>query len=521
LNASDPVYSTIELNASEALQARKPDTGPEPQARMDALLRFAIDIHSVSSVRAMQDRVLEFTFETLACKEGALVLSFDQQLELASAPGRQRHGGRAKAPPLSRTICDRALKACVGMLSRDTVADQALRSVDSVERDRARSLIVAPLLVGASAIGLIYLQSPEPNVFGPADLRFVTAIGSIAALAITNARRAERLQRERENENLQRKAGIETTLVGESPPMVELFGQLQYIAPAECTVLILGETGTGKELAARAIHRASGRASGPFVAINCAVLSEALPESDLFGHEKGAFTGALTRREGKLERAHGGTLFLDEIGELAPALQAKPSGPAPPRRLLRVLQEREFERVGGNRTIKVNVWIIAATNRELLADAAKGAFRSDLYYRLNVVSLIMPPLLAEHFLANAGARRVVRGLSAEACRCLIRHSWPGNVRELQNVIERAVVLGTREWILPEDLPEDIVSAASPGTSASRYQEGLARAKKELIGRALEEAAGDYREAARLLGIHVTCLYRLVRALDLTLDNRLQ
>jgi Nif-specific regulatory protein len=373
--------------------------------------------------------------------------------------------------------------------------------------------------VGASAIGLIYLQSPEPNVFGPADLRFVTAIGSIAALAITNARRAERLQRE--NENLQRKAGIETTLVGESPPMVELFGQLQRIAPAECTVLILGETGTGKELAARAIHRASGRASGPFVAINCAVLSEALLESDLFGHEKGAFTGALTRREGKLERAHGGTLFLDEIGELAPALQAK---------LLRVLQEREFERVGGNRTIKVNVRIIAATNRELLADAAKGAFRSDLYYRLNVVSLIMPPLrsriadiplLAEHFLANAEARRVVRGFSAEACRCLIRHSWPGNVRELQNVIERAVVLGTSEWILPEDLPEDIVSAASPGTSASRYQEGLARAKKELIGRALEEAAGDYREAARQLGIHVTYLYRLVRALDLTLDNRLQ
>jgi transcriptional regulator with GAF, ATPase, and Fis domain len=508
LEDSDQLYSTIELDASEVLRhAHK-----APSARMEALLRFAGEIHATAGVRAIQHRVLEFAFETLPSKEGALLLSFDRSLEGASAVGWGRPGGSGPAPTLSRTVCARVLQGGIAVLSRDTVRDEDLRSVKSVERSRVRSLIAVPLLVGGGAIGMIYLQTPEPNGFDDGDLRFLTAISGIAGLAIENARRTERL--EAENANLQRRAGIENNLIGESPSMTEVYRRLQRVAPAECTVLILGESGTGKELVARAIHRGSERANRPFIAVNCAVLSEALAESDLFGHEKGSFTGALNRREGKLELANGGTLFLDEIGELALPLQGK---------LLRVLQEREFERVGGARTIKVDVRILAATNRDLLAEATKGTFRLDLYYRLNVVSLTMPPLrarsgdialLAEHFLAHSGVpRRKLRGLSPEARRCLMQYCWPGNVRELQNAIERAIVLGTTEFILPEDLPEEIGQAAPPGTGASQYHEGLARAKKELILRSMETAGGDYREAARVLGIHVTYLYRLIRTLD--------
>src|ERR1019366_312817 len=242
-------------------------------------------------------------------------------------------------------------------------------------------------------------------------------------------------------------------VIAESPAMQRLLRMVRRVAPAETTVLLEGESGAGKEVIARALHELSPRRSKPFLAINCAVLTENLLESELFGHERGAFTGAVAQKKGKVELADGGTLFLDEIGELAPGLQAK---------LLRVLQQREFERVGGTRTLHLDVRVIAATNRDLLAEVNNGVFRKDLYHRLNVISIAAPALrerpddivlLALHFLARgrSKATRDVDGISAAAKRSLLRYSWPGNVRELENVIERALVLGDTALIETDDL----------------------------------------------------------------------
>jgi Nif-specific regulatory protein len=340
-------------------------------------------------------------------------------------------------------------------------------------------------------------------------------MGNITALAIENARHVESLGGE--NRRLLDELNIRHSMIGESKAMHEVYGFVSRVAGRDSTVLISGESGTGKELVARAVHMNSGRADKPFVAINCAALTETLLESELFGHERGAFTGAVSQKKGKLEVAEGGTVFLDEIGELAVPMQAN---------LLRVLQEREFERVGGTRPIKLDVRLIAATNRDLKEASLTGAFRPDLYYRLNVVSLHMPalrerrediPLLAAFFAAHFGekVKRRVAGISTEARACLTRYDWPGNVRELENAIERAAVLGSTELILPEDLPDSILEeTASSGAPVSALHDGIREAKKVLIERAIEQANGNYTEAAKLLGVHANHLFRLIRTLNL-------
>jgi Nif-specific regulatory protein len=322
---------------------------------------------------------------------------------------------------------------------------------------------------------------------------------------------------EEENRRLQAEMNIEHNMVGESPRIREVYQFIGRVASTDSTVLVFGESGTGKELVARAIHQNSGRSAKPCVAINCAALADTLLESELFGHEKGAFTGAIAQKKGKLEVAEGGTVFLDEIGEMAPGLQAK---------MLRVLQEREFERVGGTRTIKLNVRLIAATNRDLEEEVRKGRFREDLYYRLNVVAIRMPALrerredislLASYFAAKYGKRsgRAVVGISPRARACLLNYEWPGNVRELENAIERAVVLGSSDLILPEDLPESVLEKASaPGAPAEAFHDAVRESKKQLIVSAVEQASGNYTEAAKLLGLHPNYLHRLIRNLNL-------
>ena len=291
--------------------------------------------------------------------------------------------------------------------------------------------------------------------------------------------------------------------------------RVDRLAQRDTTVLINGESGTGKELIARLLHRGSSRSQGPFVAINCAAITESLLESELFGHEKGSFTGAGALKKGKLEMAEGGTLFLDEIGELAAPLQPK---------LLRVLQEREFERVGATKTIRVNIRVIAATNKDLAQLTRTGEFREDLYHRLNVITLRTPPLrerkedipvLAGHFLRQFGAQctRPNLELSAEALRCLSEYDWPGNVREFQNAIEHAVVLGSDHVIRPPDLPETVWES-SAGAVTGQFQSAVTDAKRESIIKAYERAGGDYKGAAALLGIHPNYLLRLVRNLGL-------
>ena len=282
-------------------------------------------------------------------------------------------------------------------------------------------------------------------------------------------------------------------------------------AASDATLLLFGESGTGKELLARAVHRWSPRAEGPFVALNCAALAESLLESELFGHEKGAFTGATGQREGKLEAAHGGTLFLDEVGDTSQALQVK---------LLRVLQERAFERVGGNATVSVDLRVVTATHRDLKAMVAAGEFREDLYYRLNVISLTIPPLrerrgdvarLADHFVARYGREtgRLDVRLSEGAAAALLAHDWPGNVRELQNAIERAVVLCEGGEILVEDLPPELLGAGG-STPPEGFHGKVEAYRKQVIEEALAATGGNQTRAAERLGLQRTYLARLIR-----------
>ena len=296
---------------------------------------------------------------------------------------------------------------------------------------------------------------------------------------------------------------LDTRIIGSSPPMCELLEMIGYVAPTEATVLIYGESGTGKELVAEALHTNSDRRDGPFIKVNCAALAETILESELFGHEKGAFTGADKRREGKFVQADGGTLFLDEIGETSPAMQVK---------LLRVLQEQELERVGGDETIKVDVRVIAATNRDLEIEVAENRFREDLYYRLNVVMLTVPPLkdrgedieqLARYFAARYSEknRRTLDNITSDCLKMLSSYSWPGNVRELENAIERGIILMRGTELTEKSLPLPLQKQAmQKKESSEREPTSLFEAEKKLILKTLKETENNKSEAARRLGI---------------------
>jgi two-component system response regulator HydG len=294
--------------------------------------------------------------------------------------------------------------------------------------------------------------------------------------------------------------------IGQSPAMRQVRDLAAAIAPSEATVLITGESGTGKEVMARLIHANSARRNGPYVTVNCAALTETLLESELFGHEKGAFTGAEKRREGRFMAAHKGTIFLDEIGEIPLSMQVK---------LLRVIQEREIQRVGGDQPLKVDVRILAATNKDLAQEVAEGRFRQDLYYRLNVVALTLPPLrdrrediplLAMHFLKIFAQRngKGVKGFTPTAMDRLLKHSWPGNVRELENAVERAVVLLVGEYVSERELPPTIVAGEEAPRPASRPDFAhmtLEEIERLAVQDTLEQVGGNKSEAARRLGIN--------------------
>ncbi len=309
------------------------------------------------------------------------------------------------------------------------------------------------------------------------------------------------------------------TIVGASSQMMGVFKSIARAATSDATVLVLGESGTGKEMVARVLHARSRRNRGPFVAINCAAIPENLLESELFGHEKGAFTGAIGRRIGRFERAHGGTLFLDEIGDMSMALQSK---------ILRAIQEREVERVGGGSPVSIDVRIVAATNRDLSQAVHESRFREDLYYRLAVVTVLLPPLrergtdldlLASHFFAHYAREhgRPVRAVAEEVFSVLHRHPWPGNVRQLRNAAERAVVMADGEILLPQHLPADILHppephAAANGAAAAPSEPPLVtleEMEKRMIRRALRETGNNVTVAAERLGIHRNTLRRKI------------
>ena len=513
LDRRDPVYLQQD-NVSEALP---------PNARLArdlaAVLRISTAINGIKKAEELQRRVLDMMFEVLPIERGAILLNGHNSDEFVSGVYRDRVSDVSEPFRISRTIARRVLRDGVAVMANDVLNDQQFLPTESIVASQIRSLLCVPLLVFGAKLGVIYADTTRPGAqLDEHHLHLLTAIASVSAVALEHARYVEWL--EGENRRLQEEINIEHDMVGESPRMREVYQFVSKVAPTESTVLIRGESGTGKELVARAIHRTSKRGNRPFVAINCAALTESLLESELFGHERGAFTGAITQKKGKIEIADGGTLFLDEIGELALPLQAK---------LLRVLQEREFERVGGTRPIKVDIRLIAASNRNLDEAVKTNLFRQDLFFRLNVVSVTLPPLrerrddiplLATYFVqkyARATDRQVV-AISPEAHSLLRNYDWPGNVRELQNALERAVVLGSSDHIRPEDLPEALVeNNEGADVGDMRYHDAVNTVKRQLILRAIEQAGGNFTEAAKLLDLHPNYLHRLVRNMDLRKD----
>ncbi len=480
---------------------------------LSALLRLPLESAEVRNLEAVGRKILPLILETVPAERAVLLLPENGLSEFETVYAFRAAEWKGE---LSRTVTTRSVSERVALLW-NRGGDAGELAAASIETAGIWSVLAVPL---PSADGeppaILYLDSRRPEIrFDEAHLHVAMAFAGLLAPLLACLRYQEWL----DDERLRLQAGtLQHDMVGQSAAMEQVLGIIARVAATDSTALIGGESGTGKELAARAIHRSSDRANRPFVAINCAALSETLLESELFGHERGAFTGADRRKIGKVETSDTGTLFLDEVGELPLLLQAK---------LLRFLQEREFERVGGTRPIRVDVRLVAATNRDLAAAVRKGAFREDLYHRLNVISVLLPPLrersgdiplLAAHFAAQHCARlkRTVMGFTRQAHSLMKRYHWPGNVRELANAVERAVVLGDGELIRPEDLPESLLET-DDSVKVGRYHDVLRETKKKVILGAMREASGRYTEAARILGLNSNYLHRLMRNLQLKPD----
>ena len=482
------------------------------------LLMIATRLRGIHDSDSLLWQLVGVLFEVVPADRVAILLG-DDIFTLQPTFAWDKASGPDVPVRVSRTVVDRVITDRQPLLVNDV--HQNLSDGISLADLEIFSVLCVPMCTPDKQFGLIYADTRQPgSLFDDGHLHLLSAIATIAALAFESARSLQSLALE--NQLLKAEICSHFDIIGDTPSMQELFRFITKVAPTESSVIVYGESGTGKELVARAIHHNSRRADKPFVAINCAALTETLLESELFGYEKGAFTGALTQKRGYLEAADGGTIFLDEIGELALNLQAK---------LLRVLQEREVVRVGGTRPTKVDLRVLAATNKPLTQLVKTGKFREDLFYRLDVVSCHISPLrnrrddipiLARHFAEKYAARcnRHVSGLAADAIACLTRYDWPGNVRELENAIERAVVLGSTPQILRDDLPESLTELApASADSPTSYHSEVARKKRELILNALNQTNSNFTDAAKLLAIHPNYLHRLVRILDLRSEVR--
>jgi transcriptional regulator with GAF, ATPase, and Fis domain len=498
--------STIHIDNPAALPGFGVEVGRMARD-LAALFKISNVINSIRDSQLLQRELLRLIFEVVPAEDGAVVLMTDPDEEPGSICTWSRQRGADHPIEIQRQLICRAIWERAAAFTNPESSSIAEHNV-----------LCLPLVAVERTIGVIYLTSSSPiPLFREDHIHFLDSVSRIAAVTIENVLALDALRSE--NRLLKEELNPHSKLVGESRQIHKVEDFISRVAGSDSTVLIRGESGTGKEVVARAIHQNGPRHDRPFVAINCAAIPETLLESELFGNEKGAFTGAVGMRKGKLETTGDGTFFLDEIGELAPAMQAK---------LLRVLQQREFERVGGTHSIPFKARVLAATNKDLEQAIKASEFRQDLYYRLNVVSVSIPPLrehrddiplLALYFAAkHAGiGKRPFKGISMEARALLIGYSWPGNVRELENAIEHAIVLGLTDEILPEDLPDSILEESSGGLSGARYQDTLNQVKKELIRSSLSEAKGSFPEASRLLGIHPKYLHRLVRNLNLKSD----
>lgn len=491
--------------------------------RLHKLYELSNTLVSILDAEELFRRLLGIVLESLPAQRAFVLLRDRQTGDLKLACGRSRKEGTLSDVAISRSIANSVLEKRQGLLVEDARAEKAWATKESLLRERIRSVLAVPLVHRGECFGLLYADSPatdELPAFGRDDLEFLTGAAQQAALALQNAERYSASQSE--IRELRRATLGSVDIVGQSPKFLEALSVARKAARSPSTVLLTGESGTGKELVARLIHHESDRASGPFVALNCAALPESLLESELFGHEKGAFTGATERRKGKFELAHDGTIFLDEIAEMPVGLQSK---------LLRVLQERQFYTVGGTKPVTVNVRILAATNRPPEQSIAEGRLREDLYYRLGVITIELPPLrervediplLADYFLRQAGreTKRPGRSIAPKALDALRRYRWPGNVRELGNLIERAVVLSDGPVLGVEAFPPEArreAAGAAPNAQGAPPLDPLSlqEAERQCILRAMEATGWKKGEAARLLGISWPTLNKKLSEYGLT------
>ena len=498
------------------------------------LCRLAFDLAKSTDVVSLANVALVGLFEGTQVDAGAILLrkrddSGDRsgdELEVIASRSDSDHSYHRVSPFLTSTV----LREGQAVMARNVMDDSNLGNRDSRGEILATSVICAPIRQAGEIFGLVHLYTTDTDqTTDPDDLEFTLAVADTVGVALENLNKRQELaenlnQARTENVSLREKLGVESEIIGSSDVMHRVAQQIARAAPSRATVLVRGESGVGKELVARAVHYSSTRAKGPFVCLNCAALSETLLESELFGHEKGAFTGATDRKVGKFEQSDKGTLMLDEIGEMSQSVQAK---------FLRVLEGHPFERVGGTQAIKVDVRVIAATNRDLEKDVAEGKFRRDLYFRLHVLEIIVPglrkrpediPELAEFFLRRFSDEtgRNLKGYTPRAMEQLLRYRWPGNVRELKNVIERAVVLASGEYVDHEDLVLSRLKTAGetegggePSALAKEYEPmSLADIEREHILRTLNSTGWNKSRAAGILGIERSTLDRKIRRYEL-------
>ena len=476
-----------------------PLDGADPTT-LRQLFRLLHDLSGRVELEAVLARIVEAVLARFPHAASARILQRDAQNQWVAASSQ----GDCSTP-VSSTLIQRAVEGreIVSYLPGVEIAPQSVVGLAGA--------VIVPLLAGDQAIGALHVDSRRRH-FTPDDLAWLSVVGTHVAASLTAARRFSALRSE--NDDLRGDARMPRPIVGQSPALGRALDQLRRVARTATSVLVLGETGTGKELVARYVHAHSPRADKPFAAVNCAALTENLLESELFGHRKGAFTGADKDRKGLFESAHGGTIFLDEIGEVSSGMQV---------RLLRVLQEREVQPVGASKPIPVDVRIVAATNRDLKAEAQAGRYREDLYYRLAVFPVMLPPLrerqgdvriLAERFRQAVCARAGIYnpGFTQAALSALEAYTWPGNVRQLEHEIERAVILAEEGEPIDLDCLSEAIAGieatplessnphAEPALPRGSLHEVMARLEERVIRRCLEEHGGNRTRAAETLGI---------------------
>jgi len=468
---------------------------------LDALLRISHTINTLQELDVLLERIMDIAVETVGAERGFILLNGDAgALTVQTArniPDQNLHN----LSNFSNSVVRQVLQTGETLLSYDAQSDARFRETQSIVMHQIQAVVCVPLKIKARPIGAIYLDSiNRRSGFTHTSTQFLTTFANQAAIAIENAQLYQQLREE--NRQLRKEAqkvhGF-ADIVGQSARMKQVFDVMSSVADSDATVLIQGESGTGKELVARAVHYHGARRDKPFVALFCGSLPESLLESELFGHKKGAFTGAANDKKGLFETADSGTFFLDEIGDISPKLQTQ---------LLRVLQEGEIKRVGENHVRHVDVRIISATNKNLAEKIKDGSFREDLYYRLNVININVPPLreraddlplLTQHFLTKFSRKykKQIHGFTAEALNLLTRHPWPGNVRELENTIERAIVLAKGALIGPSELR---LSAETNGHVMFPSGMTLEQLAKQLVEQTLRELDGNVTHAAARLGV---------------------